>query len=627
MTSVTGDVFGERSAIRERLARCGAPAVAFSVAGAVLLLELWAFRTRYGMRVIADTPTYMSLLRELALRPLHSPPSPYLSHSVNLAHATPDVQLLALIWKGLAHAGLVNANLVDAKAAYPLLAVKGAIVTFLVFHALFLWARHQSGSARTAWLTVAALPFVWGPALIVCPGDFSFHGFMTTADHSEPLAIALLLYALIVLDAKLKPGRLLGAGMIVGAVTVTHPFTGVRLMALASALACYHAGRREPEGTWRLTPPALALGYLIAAAWPAYHLSEAMQVGPLDGVQIMLLLAALPYLAFVVSAVVRRVARPRPLRLPVLDTPKVALRLAFVGVAVVIVVAARELWLFRHPDPWLRTNRLAIYWNGPNIKYWPLLLAPALVGFVGLIRLVREEMPLPALWAGGCLGIGVLGSLGFNIPLWHRFLLFAQIPLALGIAVVIAKAEWRAAGSIAVCTMACSAGLAFGALLLMPKNVTYFRNKLQAGWSLGELLPNASPTLIASDPASSYFFIPLGDRTLTLTTWHVGGPSELPPIRRGYLLIHRLYVGDRWRAAARQMWKLGVRYVVVNRGFRIQAPTVDAFSSFSTPYLVRNWAQLAEVEGYVRRLSLIAQPVGRRVEYYVYRLDRRRLFR
>src|SRR5437867_6587558 len=236
MTSVAGDVFRERSAIRERLARSGAAALGLSVVGAVPLRELWAFRTRYGMRVIADTPTYMSLLRELALHPLHSPPSPYLSHSVNLAHATPDVQLLALIWKGMADAGLVHANLVDANAAYPLLAVKGAIVTFLLFHALFLWARHQSGSSRVAWLTVASLPFVWGPALIVCPGDFSFHGFMTTADHSEPLAIALLLYALVVLDGRLKPGRLAAASIIVGASTVTHPFTGVRLMALASAL-------------------------------------------------------------------------------------------------------------------------------------------------------------------------------------------------------------------------------------------------------------------------------------------------------------------------------------------------------------------------------------------------------
>jgi len=627
MTSITGAAYRARPTIGERLARSGARAVGLSAVATMLTLELWAFRTRYGMRVIADTPTYMSLLRELALHPFHSPPSPYLSHSVNLAHATPDVQLLALIWKGLAAAGLVHADLVDAHAAYTLLAVKGLIVTFLLFHALFVWARHQTGSSGMAWLAVAALPFVWGPALIVCPGDFSFHGFMTTADHSEPLAIALLLYALVVLDAKLKPRRLLAAATIVGAVTVTHPFTGVRLMALASAVACYHAVRREPERTWQLTPPAVALGYLLAAAWPAYHLSEAMQVGSFDGVQIAAVLAGLPYVAFGVGVVSRRLPRLRAIRLPALDAPDAALRLAVTGVVIVGAVAARELWLFQHPDPWLRTNRLAIYWNGPNIRYWPLLLAPALVGLVGLVRLAREEMPLPLLWASGCLGIGVLGATGFPIPLWHRFLLFAQIPLALGMAVVIAKAEWRAAGSIAVCTMACSAGFAFGTLLLMPKNVTYFRNKLQAGWRLEQLLPKASPTLIASDPASSYFFIPLGDRTLTLTTWHVGGPSELPPIRRGYVLIHRVYVGYRWRAAARQMWKLGVRYVVVNRGFRIQAPTVDAFSSFDTPYIVRDWAQLAEVDAYMHRLSLIARPVGRRVEYFVYRLDRRRLFR
>jgi hypothetical protein len=626
MTTVTSDVFRERFAIRERLARHGAAALGLSVVSGVLALEFWAYRARYGMRVIADTPTYMSLLRELALHPFHSPPSPYLSHSVNLAHATPDVQLLALIWKALADAGLVHANLVDANAAYSLLAVKGVLVTFLFFHAVFVWARHQAGSARVAWLTVSAVPFVWGPALIVCPGDFSFHGFMTTADHSEPLAIALLLYALVVLDGKLRPGRLTAASLIVGAVTVTHPFTGVRLMALASALACYRVFQREPERTWRLTPPALALGYLLAAAWPAYHLSEAMQVGPLDGLHIVAVLATLPYAAFALRLAAGRTQVPLRARIPDLDTPGVALRLAFISVAIVIGVAARELWIFAHPDPWLRTNRLAIYWNGPNIKYWPLLLAPGLVGLVGLRRLLRQDMPLPALWVAGCLAIGMLGAVGFPIPMWHRFVLFAQVPLALGIAIVIIGAEWRAAGTMAVVTMACSVAFAFGTLLMMPRNVTYFRNKLQAGWSLGQLLPTASATVVASDPASSYFVIPLGDRTLTLTTWHVGGPSELPPIRRGYLLIHRVYVGDRWRAAAREMWKLGVRYVVVNRGFRIQAPTVDAFSSFNTPYLVRNWGQLTEVDRYMHRLSLVARPIGRRVEYYVYRLDRRKLF-
>src|SRR5262249_44850074 len=145
------------------------------------------------------------------------------------AHATPDLQILAFAWKWLASAGDVHPNLIDLIPASHLLAFKGVLVTELFFAALFVWARHQLGSRRIAWLTVAALPAVWGPALIVCPGDFSVHGFMSTADHSEALAVALLLFALVVLDGRPSVRRLLGASALVGAVLVTHPFTGVRL--------------------------------------------------------------------------------------------------------------------------------------------------------------------------------------------------------------------------------------------------------------------------------------------------------------------------------------------------------------------------------------------------------------
>ena len=73
--------------------------------------------------------------------------------------------------------------------------------------------------------------------------------------------------------------------------------------------------------------------------------------------------------------------------------------------------------------------------------------------------------------------------------------------------------------------------------------------------------------------------------------------------------MHRLYTGDRWQAAARKMWRQGVRYVVINRGFMMRAPTVDSFSSFSAPYIVRSWSDVNEVDAYMRRVGSISAKV------------------
>jgi hypothetical protein len=325
------------------------------------------------------------------------------------------------------------------------------------------------------------------------------------------------------------------------------------------------------------------------------------------------------------------VARRLQLRVPTvalrrLDTPGFAFSLAVLGLGGVVFIAARELWLYAHPDPFLQTNRPSIYWGGASLAYWPLLLAPGAAGLIGLLRRARDGGPLPLIWASGCITIGIAGAAGLPIPLWHRFVLFAQIPIALGVAVILADREWKQARRVVVATVLAATAFALGTLTLMPQGVTYLGNQPQAGWFLNRLVPEASPTVIASDPASSYFVIPIGDRTLTMTTWHIGGQSELLPARRGYLLIHRVYVGDHWRSAARSMWHLGVRYVVVNRGFRMQSPTLDSFSSFNAPYLVRTWENQTEVNVYMSRLALIATETGSLGEYHVYKLDRAKLF-
>jgi hypothetical protein len=513
--------------------------------------------------------------------------------------------------------------------AYQLLALKGALVTLLVFHALYLWARRVSGSSRTAWLAVAVLPCVWGPALVISPGDLSMHGFMSTADHGEQLAIALLLYALLALDAELSALRFWLATPAVAAVMVTHPFTGVRLAALAATLAVIdvvRGGRR-----WRLTPPALVSGFLLASLWPAYNLSQAMVVSGFDGRELVAVLALLPLLAYVILRLRPRLAHGRFLSaarclVRELDSGRAALGLAVLGLLLTAAVAGREIWLLAHPDPFLSSNRPALYWNGASLPFWPLLIAPALAGLVGMARLARRGQPLPLLWALGCLVIGAAGAIGLAVPLWHRFSLFAQVPFAIGVAALLAERRWLVARSVAVGTLVCSAAFAFCTLVFLPTNVTYFRDQLQAGWHFNRFLPQASPLLVASDPASSYFILPLGGRTLTMTAWHLTSATELPPARSGYLLMHRLYLGQQMQATGQKMWRRGVRYIVANRGVMMQLPTLDRFSSFGAPYVIDSWADLDQVDAYIDRLKQIATPLGHENEYYFFKLDRRKLF-
>jgi hypothetical protein len=539
------------------------------------------------------------------------------------------VQLLAFVWRWLSEHGQVGPDLIGVTQAYQLLALKGALVTLLIFHALYLWAQRVSGSSRTAWLAVAVLPFVWGPALVISPGDLSVHGFMSTADHGEQLAIALLLYALLALDAELSVPRFLLATQAVAAVMVTHPFTGVRLAALAATLAVVDVVRGGR--CWRLTPPALVSGFLLASLWPAYNLSQAMVVGGFDGRELVGVLALVPLLAYLIFRLRPRLAQGRLLAAArclacKLDSGRTALGLASLGLLLTAALAGREIWLLAHPDPFLSSTRAALYWNGASLPFWPLLIAPALAGLVGMALLARRGQPLPLLWALGCLAIGAAGASGLAVPLWHRFSLFAQVPFAIGLAALLAERRWFVARSVAVGTLVCSAAFAFCTLVFLPTHVTYFRDQLQAGWDFNRFLPQASPVLVASDPASSYFILPVGDRTLTLTTWHLTSATELPPARRGYLLMHRLYLGQQVRATGQEMWRRGVRYIVANRGVMMQLPTLDRFSSFGAPYVIDSWADLAQVDAYVDRLEQIATPLGHENEYYFFKLDRRRLF-
>src|SRR5207248_2146348 len=203
---------------------------------------------------------------------------------------------------------------------------------------------------------------------------------------------------------------------------------------------------------------------------------------------------------------------------------------------------------------------------------WPLMFAAGSAGLAGLARLALRGRGLPLAWFAGCYAFGVAGAAGMQLPLWWRFLLFCQIPLALGTAVVLAEARpgplrrWLAGSLVVV------AAFKLFTLTQLPPTIRYFATPVQDSYGLARLVPPGSG-LVAADPFTSYF-VPgtTGRRVLVVTKAHVGSQEELAASNRGYALLHRFATGERWWQAARQMYRQGVRYVVVEKSTLLTAP-------------------------------------------------------
>src|SRR4029077_17463268 len=120
------------------------------------------------------------------------------------------------------------------------------------------------------------------------------------------------------------------------------------------------------------------------------------------------------------------------------------------------------------------------------------MLAGGAVGILGLVWLARRRRIVPACWLLGCLGIGLLGVAGFSVPVWYRFLLFAQVPLALGAALFLAAFDkrsiaWRAVTATLVVLLA----VKVGTLFLLPQQNTYFGTGVQDTYEFSRIIPPA----------------------------------------------------------------------------------------------------------------------------------------
>jgi hypothetical protein len=599
---------------------------AVSLVAGLVVLQLWAIAVDYPLRVTSDVPTFLALLRSMAAHPLATQ-SPFLTTpGIASPHATPYMQGLALLWHALAPAGAAA----DPLAAGRFLGFVGIAVSLATLAVVALYASRAAGR-RAGLLTVPVLLVLFGPAHVVWASDLSFNGLLYAGFYPQNVAIALALGALLALDGRGLPTLAL-ATVLAAATMAVHPLTGTLLAGLAAFDGCRRAVRGQP-GIFR-SSAALTVGFVGALAWPAYPLNQAMGESGLPGSAIVAACALAPCLAEALAPMLRGGAELRLWRWArragdALAGRRAEVRLAIGGAVVVGGLAVWEAILLAQPptDPLIHTNRLALYWNEDRWR-WFLMFAAGAVGLCGLVRLARRGRPLALIWFAGCYGLAALGFLGLPVPVWWRFLLLCQIPLAIGAALVLAETAVVVVRRVAGGTLGFALAFKLLTLFFLPTTITYFGSPLQPAYGLGAIVPSEPAGLVASDPFTSYY-IPAatGRRVLTVTKGHVGSQAELDASTRGYALLHAFYVAPdtNWWPTALALWSAGVRYVLVDKLTSLAPATLEQFSTGPTP-LVRTAADARTLGRMHWRLKRVGVLVHDDPEYSLYRLLPSRFF-
>jgi hypothetical protein len=578
----------------------------------LLGLAFWARSVDYPLRVTSDTPTFLTLLSDMAQRPFE-PQSPFLEGGAATQHATPYMQALALVSRVVG----VSATPVGLGS---FLALAGIVVFAFTLWCVFLYVRRLAGPTA-AWVSLPVLLGVFGPPHVIWASDLSLHAALYAGFFPQNLALALALLTLLALDARTHR-TLVGACLLASATMLVHPFTGVLLAVLASAESCRLASRRDRAAS--RTPIALATGFALGLLWPAYSLDRAFAETGLRGIFFIALCLAVCGAAYVVGPRIASSGLGAELSRLLLrvETTSAAYRLAIAGAAGTALLALWE-WRLVHAPP-EESARLAIYWVDERWR-WPLLFVAGAVGLSGLARLARRGHIVPAVWFVGCFGLGTFGAIGLPLPVWYRFLLLCQVPLAVGVAKVVADAGRTRTTAVVAATFALALSVKVVTLIHAPPTVSYFGQPLQPVWSLGEHLPPGSG-LVATDPATAYF-VPAttGHRVLTVHKGHVSSRRELDQARDGYRLLRRYYAGGPgWWHAGQEMWRRGVRYVVVQKQTTLEPRTLDDFIWQSA--FVRTPAQRRALGNYFYENNRVGELIYDSEDFVIYRLDRRKLF-
>src|SRR5262249_32515274 len=294
----------------------------------------------------------------------------------------------------------------------------GVVVTAALLHACFLWVRRCAGT-RAGWISIPVLLLLFGPAHVIWAGDLTFQGFLYAGFYPQTLALAFLLYTLVLLHGEAETRRVAVAIVTVAATMVIHPFTGALLALL---LATEGAWRALRGGEWLIPSLALVVGYAIAARWPAYSLDHALAVAGPSGVTLVVGCVSAPFVVRLLARTTDLAGLLRRIRSSLSDAlvgDRVLVRSAIGGLVLVGLLASWQVWLLLQPlpAPIVHSNRLALYWVEDRWR-WPLMFAAGATGVVGLARLARRGAPLGALWFAACFGIGLAGIAGMPLPVW-----------------------------------------------------------------------------------------------------------------------------------------------------------------------------------------------------------------
>ena len=611
---------GARTRVRSLLKRAAVVAVCLSVVALLLALEVVATFNHYTMRVISDTPTFIALIRDLAARPMHPVSVFFASPNTTSVHATPYLQMLAWVWKLVAPASRRN----SAVAIGTFLSVVGIPVTLFVLGTVWLYVRRLAG-VTAAFVSLPVLLVLFGPANIVFSSDLTINGFLAAGYYPTTLAAGLTLTGLLAITQSGWKASCLAA-LLVALTVTTDLFSGtvmVAVLILYSVVAC-HTRRTE---AWRV-PAIIAGGFLLAQLWPLFNVWSSFAS------------AKLPVPGFVCVAVVapqvsmrlgpwlgRRAARAVRL----LQRPIGARAEERVANLARCLACGLCLWALSDLQSWpsnpaLHSYRLGMYWDNA-VWRWAFLLLPGLIGLVGLVRLARGGRGELLLWLAGMYAIGVLGSVwflatGHQLPLYYRFYLACQIPLAVGVAAFLTHHRSSRARNLTVQLLLLVFCFKVGTLLIEPTDINYFGSPLPTAWNFGAVIP-ANSGIVASDPATSYY-IPAttGNRVLTLSG-HADSGAEPHIADAGYLEMHRLFTGSasQFGQTISAMYRRGVRWVVVEKFTSLRPATRELL--FATPtsgFISRGDIPL--MARYMSRLQHVGIQVYDDEEYTVYRLDR-----
>jgi hypothetical protein len=618
-----GRGFGERLGAM-RVGRWLAPLTAVLSIGVLVIMEIQAVGNHYQLRVTADTPTFLALIRDMAVHPLTKVSVFFGTSSSDSIHASPYLQVLAWIWKAVA---------TPSQFGNPIsLGEFAAIVTIpaslFVLAMLWLYVRRLAGTTA-AWASIPILLALFGPAHVIYAGDLSLNGFLTTGYFPSTVATGFLLATLVAVDVR-RPWATVLAVPLTALTLTSDPFAGLLLALVMVLYACANVAR-DPRERWR-TPLVFAVGAALTLAWPAMNTLTAYSKSgaPLPGLVVVAFV--LPNLWYVI----RRPTRLAGLlgRARGLDAgPLLERRVAETGMWATAALVVWALYVMGHwPSnvPALRSYRLGFYWNDERDR-WLLLLLPGLCGLLGLWRAARNNRPVPLLWFGVIFAVGLIGAVvhlatGHELPLYYRLILACQLPLAIGAAVFTVRHRRRVAVAIMALTLTAAFGYKVVTLEVEPVNLNYFGAPLGTLWSFHEIVP-PGPGLIATDPSTGYFMpVTTGHRVLTFSKGHADSGTEQSQAESGYELLRRVYGGTGPQAAAalQRMWSLGVRWVVVEKFTNFDPPNQQQL--FAAPYTSLITAgDVNQMATYNTRLAQVGVQTYNDQEFTVYRLVKTKL--